>query len=111
MDKKGQGAEDIFGWILAIILVIVTLVGFFSENICNRLLIGVGIFGLIWLFFGSPIIMRMEHRSGWVFFLPISVVLLVIWIILKATGFCIPVTEFLKSLLSLSTPKLFLSLI
>ena len=100
MNKKGQAdAQEVFGWILVGILVIITLVGFFSNNICNRLLIGVGIFGLIWMFFGSPIIVEMEHRSGWKFFLPISVVLFIIWIILKATGVCIPATEFLKSLL------------
>lgn len=94
MNNRGQeDIKAIFGWILVAILVIFILVGFFSSNVCNRLLIGVGFFGLIWLFFGSPILTRIEHRSGWVIFLPISVVLFILWIILKATGVCTPATE------------------
>jgi len=89
MNKKGQEPAEVFGWILVIFLVVVFLIGLFSGNVCDRLLIGVSIFGLIWIFFGSPIITRVEHeRSGWVFFIPLSIVLLIIWIILKVSGTC-----------------------
>jgi len=96
MNKKGQ--EEFIGWVLVVILVITILFGIFSSNICNRILIGVGISGLIWMFFGNPSITRVETRGGFVFFLPLTIVLFIIWIILKATGICIPITEIAKNL-------------
>jgi len=96
MNKKGQ-AEEVIGWTLLIMLILITLFGFFSANICNRLLIGVGISGLIWLFFETPIITRVEAR-GFIFFLPLTFVLLIIWIILRATGICLPISEIIKTL-------------
>lgn len=85
--------ETIVGWIIIIVLVGLILYGIFSSNICNRLLIGIGIFGFIWLIFGSPILTRVEHSSGFRFFLPLSIVLFIIWIILKVSGVCSPLTE------------------
>lgn len=98
MNRKGQDGEMVFGLILTAILGILVLYGFFSANICNRLLIVVGITGLMWLYLGTPLITKIEHSSGWVFFLPLSVLTIIIWIILNSIGICPAATNLWQAL-------------
>ncbi len=97
MNKKGQ-AETIFAWIILILLIILLFWGLLSQNYCDKILILVAIFGAIWLFFGEAFFTRTETR-GFVAFLPLSIVLFIIWAILKVIGICGPISEMIKLLI------------
>jgi hypothetical protein len=89
VSKSNNSMKVAAGWLLIALSVFLIIYGFLSSLLCDRLLIGVGVFGLLWIFFGSPVITKVEHsKTGFVFFLPISVVLVIIWIILRASEVC-----------------------
>jgi hypothetical protein len=90
MVSKSQNSMKIAaGWLLVAFSVFLIIYGFLSKILCDRLLVGVGVFGLLWIFFGSPVITRVEYtKGGFVFFLPISVVLAIIWVILRMSDVC-----------------------
>ena len=103
INKKGQG-EVIFAWVLLIILLFLFFLGLLSPNYCDKLLILVSLFGAIWLFFGEAFFTRTEAR-GFVAFLPLTIVLFIIWLILKATGICTPISSFFKDIFGTLTYK------
>lgn len=95
--KECFNMQGVFGWIILWILMIITLIGFFS-NYCDRFLIGVGLYGLIWIFFGSSFILIRKDCKEWNFFLSSSVIFFILWIILKTTGLCTILIHFLRFL-------------
>jgi len=97
MNKRGEEGGDVVGWIFFGFFVITIIGGFVSPNLCDKLLIAVGIFGLICLFFGRSMLITM-HTAGFVFFLFLTFVSIVIWITLTATGACVNLPNILNSL-------------
>jgi hypothetical protein len=95
MNKRGGG--NILGWILLAVFVVIIIAGFISPNFCDRLLIAVGVCGLVWLFFGSSMILEMETER-FLYFLFLTIILLMIWITLKGIGVCVPFSEIIKDL-------------
>jgi hypothetical protein len=96
MNKSGEGGK-ILGWIILSFFGVVIICGFISPNLCDRLLIGVGVSGLIWLFFGSSMLLNMETER-FLSFLFLTIILLLIWITLKGIGVCIPFSDIIKGL-------------
>jgi len=100
MNKKAQG-EIVLAWVILIVLIILFFWGLLSSNYCDKLLILVSLFGGIWLFFNEAFFTRTE-TGGFVAFLPLAIVLFIIWIIIKAIGICIPINEIITNLMQLS---------
>ena len=86
-DKRGISAEALLGWVLLAVFFSIALAGFMSPNICDKLLIAVAVFGLLWLFFGSTMLIKTE-AAGFVFFLFVTLIILLGWIMLRGTGAC-----------------------
>jgi hypothetical protein len=97
MNKRGVEAGTVVGVMLLIILVATAFYGFFSTSICDKLLIGVGVFGLLWLFFGSPLLIKIEQKNFIIFSFS-TIACLVLWIILNTTGACVTWVDAVKSL-------------
>ncbi len=88
MDKKGNNSLAV-GIILLIIFILIFLYGIISPNYCNRILVIAGAFFLIWLIFGSPFLIDKDHSPNWVFLLLLSILLFLLWIILRIIpGIC-----------------------
>jgi hypothetical protein len=98
MNKRGAKGGTILGGVLLIVFVMVSLYGLFSNNICDRLLIIVGLFGLFWLFFGSSILTKIE-KSGFIIFLVLTIITLIAWMVLTTTGICISFPSIISSLI------------
>ena len=95
MNKRGGG--KILGWIILAFFGIIIICGFISHNLCDRLLIAVGIFGLICSFFGRSILITM-HTAGFIFFLFLTFISIMIWIMFTASGVCSTFPDILKNL-------------
>ncbi len=95
MDKRGVGEGAIIGWVFLSFFVVVILCGFISNNLCDRLLIAVGIFGMICVFFGHSLSLTM-HAGGFVLFLLLTFLTLVFWIVLKGAGVCVNLPNLLN---------------
>jgi len=87
MNKRG-GGEAVLGWLLLFVFVAIGVCGFLSKSICDKLLIAVGVCGLLWLFFGSNLLFKSDASGGFLFFLFLTLILLIFWTILKGGGFC-----------------------
>jgi arginine exporter protein ArgO len=99
MDKRGIGSGGILGWIFLSFLGVTILCGFISHNLCDRLLIAVGIFGLICLFFAKSMLTTM-HTGGFIFFLFLTFISLIMWIVFTATEACINFPNMINNLIS-----------
>jgi arginine exporter protein ArgO len=97
MNKRGEQGGAVLGWIFLSFFVMVILCGFVSNNLCDRLLIAVGIFGLICLFFGRSMLVTMRI-GGFIFFLFLTFISLVIWIMFTASEVCSTFPDILKNL-------------
>jgi len=98
MNKRGQEGETILAWSFLFILLIMGLYGLLSSNYCDRLLLVVVLFALLWLFFGEPVLTQSELR-GFKVFMPLCIVVFIIWILLKVTGICMPISDMLRQLI------------
>jgi len=87
MMNKRESAGSILRWILLSSFVMITACGFLSPDLCDRLLISVGTFGLLWLFFGNPHSLKIK-ADGYISFLFLTLLLLLFWIILRGIGLC-----------------------
>ncbi len=98
--KKGQAdVESIFGFIALFVLVILFISSITSTDLCNKVLLSIAwFFGIIWLLFGSTFHQKLEV-GNLRFTLPLAIIVLVLWLILKLTGVCIPLSELIAQLL------------
>jgi len=88
MDRKDHNNQLVLGILLLVIFACMILYGLLSGIYCNSLLIFTGMLFMVWLIFGSPLLMNKQHSSNWVFLILLSLALFIIWVILKLSGVC-----------------------
>lgn len=102
-NKKGQSdVESNLGWFALFVLIIFLMSSITSEDYCNKVLLSLAcLFGIIWLFTGSSLPHSLEIGQLR-FTLPLSVILLILWAILKIIGICTPLTELITQILNIT---------